>query len=142
MRYESGVTRWSTVPVLHRENNGTHMYHVARIADLIHTATNSAVDWKAMMRWALIHDADEALHGDLPSPSFLANHKPRPDVPHDIYNIVKMADVLDAYMYLNWERRLGNNFPDLIIDTVRTKMIEAASRVPGGEVFIGAIFES
>lgn len=122
----SVVERFGTVPKLHRQSVAEHCFNVERIAVRI------AKEWFgiedndrlfAISRWAHHHDDLEALSGDMPSmvkPYFdeEAMAKEHNDLVDDrtaqysqtIKNIVKLADMLDAWWFLCVENSLGNQY--------------------------------
>ena len=124
----SVVERWSVVLTIQRQNLATHSYNVANIAHGV------AIDWFGItservlyqiLRLALNHDKKETITGDFPS-----YMKPFVDEdaaigqfieddalaePWDVgteWNIVrvivKIADYLDALIFLRMEISLGN----------------------------------
>ena len=118
----SVVPRWTIVRTIQKQSVAEHCFNVARIAEEV------AVRWfninpqseimRDILTYALHHDDDEAITGDIPSPAkyrlreeYLdASHSPWYHVSEDARRIVKLADLMEAYWFLMMERRLGNQY--------------------------------
>lgn len=122
------LPRWSLVRVNRRQNLAEHSYYVAlyamQVAELIHWEGSAG----ALTRWALIHDAPELETGDIPGmtkdavfdgaamdaleqrvvsqkfPKYQAWY----NAPYPVRSIVKVADIMDAVMYICEEMQSGN----------------------------------
>jgi 5'-deoxynucleotidase YfbR-like HD superfamily hydrolase len=127
----SVVPRWVILPTIQKQSVAEHCFNVERIA------TRIALEWfefgdeigakmGAISQWALHHDDDEALTGDIPStakgyitidPKLAetngittlakkAYHTNDPEVKH----IVKLADLMESYWFLAREFQMGNKY--------------------------------
>jgi len=129
-RFVAIIPRWSVVPVTRRQTNGEHIFLVARYATLVADLLGSKVNRFLLLDYALRHDDEEAVTGDLPSGSPLAAHKEGP-IRNEIYLIVKAADRLEAYFYGIEEVMLGNQFMAEQIPDLYKKFIDALTACPG-----------
>lgn len=132
LRTASIVPRWSIVWTLNKDFVANHSYFVTIYARQI----AKIIGWKGsiedLMVYALYHDLDELITGDVVSPVKKAIIDPEvsevyvdgkmsvsmPQIRHDMIEaaekpgikaIVKAADRLDALLFLITERRLGNS---------------------------------
>jgi 5'-deoxynucleotidase YfbR-like HD superfamily hydrolase len=141
-RFVAIIPRWSVVPVTRRQSNGEHIFLVARYAVLIAGLLGSKVNRFSLLDYALRHDDEEAVTGDLPSGSPLAAHKGEPER-DEIYLIVKAADRLEAYQYGIEEVMLGNQFMSAQIPDLYQKFIDALLVCPGSiDAVLDAVGES
>jgi hypothetical protein len=119
------VPRWCVVPTLRKQNVAEHTFHVMVICDwlLEHHRYRSDHFHLDVLRLALGHDRDESITGDI-----AAGSKPIPtdeDVSKktDAQIVLKVADYLEAILFLEDERRLGNAvYPEPIIEDAITRM--------------------
>ncbi len=70
------ITRYSSLPVLHRESVAEHTFFVSIKSyligmDLLHGGV--IIDFEAVLRHAIVHDIDEAFTGDIIRPFKYAN---------------------------------------------------------------------
>ena len=138
LRRLSTVPRWTTVPMTRRQNVAEHSFHVAWIA-LELANYNKAVEYGDLelgdlLTLALFHDESEAISGDLATPFKrdwggdavedmeqeygMGKHFKALDP--QAYVIIKMADLIEALMWLNEENALGNK----IIEPIQRQIIK------------------
>ncbi len=138
LRTASVVPRWSVVWTLTRDTVANHSYYVAMYADaiagLLKWRNGQGIALYYLNRYALIHDLDETVTGDIVSPvkreilnqeradvyiqGKMQERLPAVidelDMMHaqafwpEIQAIVKAADRLDAVLFLVGEHRMGN----------------------------------
>lgn len=123
LRRLSFVPRWTIVPTVYKQNVAEHTFHVLWIYLWLHNRfAVSKNDFYALCR-IIEHDADEAMTGDGPSPS-----KPFPDASDaDAERCwIKIADYLEAYLFIREDAALGNS-------TMNAICIDVCNR---GQVFV------
>lgn len=106
LRRLSVVPRWSVVPTLRKQNVATHSYYVTCIALMLLGHHNKGEDKEfclSVLKLALTHDINEAAEGDAPSPSKKATM-----TRDQVYVVMKVADILEAYMFVQEEMGMGN----------------------------------
>lgn len=130
----SYVQRWGIVPKLRPQSVAEHSYYVAlytmKICDIL--GLDHAVRFAAL-QYALTHDMAEAFTGDIPTPlkKRISNFtQAEVDIKewmkvevtnsndHIIKPIVKIADILDAVVWLTEEKSMGN----IRLDKLRSQM--------------------
>lgn len=133
----SVVPRWVILNTIQKQSVAEHCFNVERIARRI------AVDWfdigqletlDEISQWALNHDNEEAFVGDIPGPNkhmikeeYLDRHHAAwysEDSP--IYQIVKLADMLEAYWFLAMEIAMGNRYVCQHRDSMMQEMLNFA----------------
>lgn len=127
----SAVPRWVIVNTIQKQSVAEHSFNVAIIAPRI--AINhfgvSQRDFETLYRitrYALLHDQYEAFTGDIPSPAKAAlgikenpsefdtrvnEYEPASEL---IERVVKVADYIDAILFLSREMEMGNGSVRLI----------------------------
>jgi 5'-deoxynucleotidase len=147
------IERWGIVRMHRRGSVGAHSQRVAIYADQIATTLGlDPADRYAVIRYALWHDAAEVFTGDLPSP--LKHHLIDPEALLDYEteeladrfpggewddgllsnaarSIVKLADLLDAALWLVVEKRMGNTLIGTVYDDVVRALHLAIEELPG-----------
>lgn len=104
------IQRWSIVPMFRRQSTAEHSFFVAVYALELYEVAIGGPPGSAFMKWALLHDADEIHSGDIPTPykRKIGIKTQPPDLdPLDI-QIIRIADILEAYIFLLEEKMLGN----------------------------------
>lgn len=143
------VPRWVTARVIHRQNIAEHSCMVAIYADQIAGWLGWDGDYGKLLRWALWHDAEETISGDMPGPTkrqvvdrkaFNAymNAKMSQRFPEmewiepadDIKVIVKVADLLDELFYMLTEKQMGNGALETLISNTTRNLSEAVDKMP------------
>ncbi len=116
----SNVKRWGIVEMSREQSVAEHSYNVALISlGLIYNTHLGVQPQKVsiMLKWALCHDLPELLTGDLPTvikgsmgdaiaklekdnfPQLVAYGSDVKEYDRAIYDIVKLADLIDAYQF-------------------------------------------
>lgn len=106
------VNRWSILPTIRQQNVAEHTFQVlvlARNLSEYHSGYCTAM-LSRVTRLAINHDLDEAVKGDEPGGPW---YKPKDYMQlvkqkGQDWAVVKMADLLDAYLFLMEEWQLGN----------------------------------
>ena len=130
------VPRWVILRTIQKQSVAEHLFNVERIAVQI------AIEWMgikdptiifSISQYALHHDDDEALTGDIPSTAKSFVQVSRVDeVRHwaknsdDVIRIVKLADLLEAVWFLLMERKLGNHYIAKHLEACQSKVISYA----------------
>lgn len=102
------VPRWSVVPTVNKQVVSAHSFQVAQITRwlLQYHVNGSCPDfYMQSVCYALDHDVDEAANGDAPTPSKLTSF---PDKADQVRVLVKVADILEAMVFLQEEMLMGN----------------------------------
>lgn len=143
----SVVPRWPVVPTINKQSVDQHVFHVTRIVMWLLPYHAQAVDDDPafkfdVVRMALGHDDPEASTGDIPTPrKGPANYSAMPQKAI----IVKVADILEAIMFLVEEREMGNKRVGAIL-LERRAALEAAwshfKQVPGADISATAIMNA
>tara|TARA_R100001594_G_scaffold33685_6_gene62462 strand:+ start:6053 stop:6604 length:552 start_codon:yes stop_codon:yes gene_type:complete len=124
LRVLSHVPRWAIIRTIREQNVAEHSYFVAVYAKEIAEFVNLDQSEYPMLVWvALMHDIDEMVTGDIPTPSkerhlYIQQHQISRDVGVDFspdvhlsiaaHKILKIADCFEAVMFLMDEQYLGN----------------------------------
>ena len=143
LRRLSTVPRWTTVPMTRRQNVAEHSFHVAwivlEIANYSDAVKNGDLELSDLLTLALIHDESEAVSGDLATPfkrHWVADAVNDMEKAYDMgrhfksldpqaYAIIKMADLIEAIIWLNEESTLGNK----LIKSIQKQIIESLQKV-------------
>jgi len=146
------IPRWAIIRTLRQQSVAEHSYYVAiyaaKLADELCLSKNDKL-W--CMTEALTHDFEEMVTGDIPSPyrsSFIRNDKEILSAPHAMHlsitrsepelgdvckNIIEVADVFEACMFLADEFYMGNStVKDLLSDLM--SILEAKAVKLGSEI--------
>lgn len=117
MRRLRFVPRWCVVPILRQQNVAEHSFHVAWLSlwllDRIPVPVSLETRHKVLVQ-ALVHDQNEAVTGDIPSPSKSSGAvTDGMAYPHHVENdfmraLIKTADCLEAATFLYEEAFMGN----------------------------------
>jgi len=135
------VPRWCIVRTIRQQSVAEHAFFVARYAATI--STLMGVEPSAtMLQYALHHDDEELHSGDIPTP-----YKRKIRVPEttsileimlseEEVKIVKIADMMEAALFLVDEQLMGNKTVHLILEQLRNELAEACGSLTlkkGGE---------
>lgn len=159
LRTASIVPRWSVVWTLNKDTVANHSYFVTFYARQIGKLIGWKGSYEDLMYYALVHDLDETVTGDIVSPvkaaivdpqksiAYVDAHldKTMPDVQKqcarihwdspvhakEVRLIVKAADRLDALLFLLTEVRLGNSIIQPRVDDSLNLLREAWFALPG-----------
>ena len=111
------VRRWHNRETAREQSLAEHSHQVALLARYLAPDTTSAEDMLQLLDLALVHDAHEAVYGDLPYPAkvlleadglmidahcrkrFWGGLDPYEQVPAHVLNVLKVADRLEAALY-------------------------------------------
>lgn len=118
------VPRWAIVPTIRDQNVAEHSFHVTWLTVVV-------ADWIGvpitadLLLDALIHDHEEAITGDTPSTSKKQHAE---DAPLEKC-IIKVADCLEAWLYMEEERQMGNTCVRKISYDIEDKAEEWVQRI-------------
>jgi len=141
------VPRWTVVPTIKTQNVGEHSFHVAYMAlwvARLHARLHDGSADLDILGFAIVHDETEAITGDIPASENGRNLSGKSKVmenkyklgdctaSNDIKSVLKLADLLEAYLFVQEEKRLGNRALFDIEQDVKRRIFEAASRFEFG----------
>ena len=99
------IKRWTIVSTIQQQSLAEHLFNVAMIARDI--AVEADMDDTNIVKYALDHDLDEIMTGDIPSPAKERlgiktdyNGKSQSRCTEEEKVIVKAADLIDAYLFI------------------------------------------
>lgn len=156
----SVVKRWGVVQTIRQQSLAEHSYNVAVLALRI------SREWFGMsydavllsvLEWSLHHDSWETITGDPPSymkpyidearaiDTFIANGAGEnfPDKPHNDFAriVVKIADYIDALIFLRMEVSLGNKSVVGHIKDIEQRFKNYLAENPIQSVKVASVFE-
>lgn len=113
MRRLSHVKRWPTVPTLRTQSVAEHTLNVVYLArQLAVMHVNYAEEFAfrdVVMEQALFHDLDEAINGDEPGGTMKNyDYKALVKEKGQIWAVVKLADLLEALIFVREEQGMGH----------------------------------
>lgn len=107
------VPRWCVVPTINKQNVAEHSFHVAWLCVWVSARVGLPVSAYSLIV-ALTHDAEEAVTGDMPTPS-----KPASASEATLDRcVLKVADCLEAALFLSEELSMGNSSVSDVLDDV------------------------
>ena len=126
------VPRWGVVPTIKQQNVAEHCFGVVWVLIWLHDQLQLAPSLLDI-RYAVSHDALEAVTGDHPSPS-------KPEVNYINMpvqkKLVKIADLVEMEMTLNEETKLGNvALADVTID-IKMRLNKCVRATAQDEAFV------
>lgn len=132
VRDMSHVRRWAIVPTITSQTLTDHSYYVALYATQICGMLDLPVT-TALLVHCLVHDMDELTTGDIPTPAKQYMNAPTPIcdgsrefLPLVYKRVVKVADLLDATLFLIDEQGLGNRkVQAALIKTIQSLKLHA-----------------
>jgi 5'-deoxynucleotidase YfbR-like HD superfamily hydrolase len=114
------VPRWSILRTVQQQNVAMHCFNVERIAvqmALLWFDIDDGLTMTQISQYALHHDDAEALTGDIPSTAKVYLKEDYEDTSGIWHNnneqakqIVKLADLMEAYWFLATETKMGNSY--------------------------------
>ena len=167
-RVLASIPRWSVVPVVRRQYVAEHSYYVSLYtAELLGLSIFDRWDTDrkfACLRYALIHDAEESRMSDIPGPvkrmikdqdkldkvearvlasmGYVDKYGFAWHVDEDIKAVVKAADLIDEFFYLNMESSMGSRIVTQLLVQVENRLKMALHALPGidtveaGDLFV------
>lgn len=121
LRKLSIVPRWTIVPTINQQNTAEHSFHVAWIAlwlGMFNKRRDTENFERDILLYSILHDSSESVSGDVPATfkHALKSHYDfkalddgfLPDVPELVKQTVKMADYIEALLFLTEEHNTGN----------------------------------
>lgn len=140
LNHLSEVPRWTVVPTIRKQNVAEHSFHVSWIALWLVTRHEgmagevSAEFASNVLQFALRHDEDEAITGDVPTTAkrdgIVKVMLPKHNVPEMARDLVKLADFIEAYRFMEKERLLGNSLVALRMQSDLCDAIEKWGKEP------------
>lgn len=137
LRRLATVPRWAVIPTLRKQSVAEHSFHVLWlfqwVANKLEIETNLSFEDALLV---LFHDWDESETGDIPGPN-----KGRPSTDHcDQFKcVLKIADCLEAWLFIAEDQAMGNSTLSDIRRDVEYKgqvWLEATPGYDGGHVFV------
>lgn len=128
------VLRWSIVPMFRRQSVAEHSFFVTLYAiELYHIALDT-MPGPHFIKWALTHDADEIHSGDIPTPykrfAKIPSAKPPEEMdPLDV-QIIRIADILESFLFMLEENLLGNYKSMKIKEQLRRRLHDETAKIP------------
>lgn len=141
------VPRWSIIRTIRQQSVAEHSYYVTLYATFISQFLKMRIeDQMYITQLALVHDFDEMVTGDIPTP-YKANIKEsigaekyrsastsmqlsiintEPTNRKYCEEVVKVADLFEAKMYLMDEFYMGNNTINRLIEDINSILVPAA----------------
>lgn len=153
MRKLAHVPRWTVVQTIQEESVAEHSYKVSCYSLAFGRSLRfNAAKLGHLMAMALAHDLEEAITGDIPSPVEFDKRKYRnqannidgnwwkinqlPDgVKKELGAVVKLADLLDMYLFLRREIHLGNSSVTDLSNSLKAKLLTQKTKIDGTRAF-------
>lgn len=155
-RVLASVPRWAIVPTIKQQSVAEHSYYVSLyVAELLGLRIFDHWDPERKfmaLRAALIHDAPEARMSDIPGPVKRGIKDPAKydalerqvmagfgytdrwgyqwHTDSEIDIVVKAADLIDEFFYLNMEASYGSKIVTVLLDQVEYRLKTALDKLP------------
>lgn len=113
------VPRWVVIPTIQKQSVAEHSYHVTVLSKYVaafHVNRTTRSFVSNVVNYALRHDMYEAIEGDTPGPTKKGRKNPGDLSPHE--NVVKIADILEALLFLYDDQALGNGCLEPVVANV------------------------
>lgn len=133
------VPRWTIVPTIRSQNVGEHSFHVAWVALWLNQFALTPYTQGVLLEEAIMHDGEESVTGDVPSNfksfvkgainGFLINRGMYSKASVGLRQFVKLADIIEALIFIREEELLGNRRLDKIRTELLSKLSDVASNV-------------
>lgn len=152
------VPRWVILRRNRQQNLAEHSYYVTLYADQVARLIGWQGDYAELMRYALYHDADETVTGDIPGPikrvawdkekakeriDKVMTDKYGLDVvnaissaPHDVKAIVSVADAIEEVSYLVEELLSGNTWANIVRDEAKKRLKSRWQKLPANAAML------
>jgi hypothetical protein len=128
------VPRWGIVRTIRQQSVAEHSYFVTLLfLEIMAVAHETVTPWHA--KAALIHDMDELHSGDIPAPYKVHVNGPTCikdsiPLPPKHLELLKIADLLEAELYLIGESRMGNMHVTKVCESLREQLELACAKMP------------
>lgn len=136
----SDVPRWGIVRTIQKQSVDQHSFRVAlmvtRLAvEFFGVAADDYETLYKLSRYAMLHDQDESFSGDMPSPAkfaidevalaekFASRVLETPELPDNLKVIVKIADIVEAIIFMHHEIMMGNSS----VHRIQRSLVDALS---------------
>lgn len=145
------VPRWVIMDTIRNQNVAEHSYNVAVITAWLFEHNERIYNncqRDMLLMYALLHDEMEAITGDIASPSkqsmaFSGSLESSYRPTDRVKKVVKLADMCDAFLFVEEELNKGNVMGELYTD-VRIKLEQAWGDILEGDIdhFISSLLQS
>ena len=156
------VPRWAIARRNRQQYLAEHSYFVTVYADQVARLIEWKGDFAELMRYALYHDLDETITGDIPGPAKRAGWdkkatyefddtmtykygwdvcRTRQNAKEDVKAIVSLADSLDEVCYLCEESRLGNSWISSVLDEAVMRLKDRWYKLPATTHLLDSVWE-
>lgn len=150
----SWITRFQIERVSRKQSLAEHSFYVALYADTICKVIGWEGDRGTLLEYAIKHDLDELITGDLPTPvkAIMKNSKEAwegflgyadqqfrkklgllllpPEIDPEIKFIVSVADGLEAVLFLTEEEAMGNTLVGSVREYLKERLLDLVSSPP------------
>ena len=152
------IPRWVILRKNRQQNLAEHSYYVTLYADQVARLIGWQGNYGDLMRYALLHDIDETITGDIPGPAKRAAWDKtraeerikgvmtakygldvidvRSSATREVRAIVSVADALDEVCYLLEEKLSGNNWVHTVYNEAFDRLAYRWQYLPGDPDFV------
>lgn len=157
------VPRWAIARRIRQQYLAEHSYFTTIYADQIARMIGWKGDYEHLVRYALYHDLDETVTGDIPGPAkrlawskergeegifdtLTAKYgydvsRARREATDEVRAIVSAADSVDELCYLSEELLLGNVWVCPVIDEAKVRMRRRWMALPAEEELLNELYD-